>query len=109
MGTKFKVSDKMSVFAKDWDGTGSKIKIRLPTEDGKKEEFIIEPGEILEVEDLRMKKALENYVPPPIFINGEPWVARNKLFMEEKSSRVKGRILGKKKNIKNLDKKVRGV
>jgi len=77
---KFKAHADLSHWAKNWDGEGDKIKLRVPTTGKGKVEMLITPGDVLETSDPKTQRALENWNPPPITINGEPWRLREPLF-----------------------------
>lgn len=78
---KFKVHKDMAHFAKDWDGTGPKVKVRLPkTGSREKVEVLVAVGEVLGTHDKKTQKALEHWAPPPIYVNGKPWFPRDRMF-----------------------------
>ena len=79
---KFKAHANLSNWAKDWDGGGDKVKLRVPTEGGNKVEVLIVPGDVLGVSDAKTQKALEQWTPPPITIDGSPWQEMVNLFTE---------------------------
>lgn len=79
---KFKSSSNLSFFARDWDGTGvAKLKIRLPVSGTtEKKEVLLTPGEVISTRDRKTQRALENWAPPPIYVDGKPWFPREKMF-----------------------------
>lgn len=84
---KFKMSQSMEHFARDWDGTGLKVKIRLPfTGSTKKREVLLAPGEIISTRDKTAQRALENWAPPPIYVDGKVWFLREKMFSSTKDT-----------------------
>lgn len=77
---KFKVDESLSYFACDWDGTGLKIKIRLPGGKGGKQEFLLIPGSVVATKNKKIQKALEIWESPHIYVNGEPLFSKTRLF-----------------------------
>ena len=72
---KLKAHADFSHFAKDWDGTGvPKVKIRVPTQDGRKE-FLLEPGQVIKTKDPIAERNLRLWKPSGVMkVNGQPWI-----------------------------------
>lgn len=77
---KYKAKASWSQYAKDWPGNPGKVKVRLPFSDGTKKTIYLTPGEVVETEDWRAKEALENWRPPAITIDGQPWMTVEGMF-----------------------------
>jgi len=79
---KFKAKSTWANYTYDWPGHEGTVKLKVPFSDGTKRTIYITPGEVVETEDWKAKQSLENWRPPPIFVNGEPWMAREAMFDE---------------------------
>jgi hypothetical protein len=77
---KFKAKAAWSNFTHSWPGNEGKVKLKVPFSDGTRKIIYITPGEVVETEDWKAKQSLENWRPPPILVNGEPWVPREAMF-----------------------------
>ena len=79
---KFKANPAWSNFTHDWPGHEGKVKLKVPFSDGTRKTIYITPGEVVETDDWKAKEALEYWRPPPIFVDGEPWLPREAMFSD---------------------------
>ena len=77
---KFKAHANFSDLTADWPGQGTKVKLRVPREDGTKMTVYFGPGDVLETADARSKRAFSEWRPPPVAIGGSAWKERTQYF-----------------------------